>query len=1424
MIWTPPAAARAAAARALEVRATLPRSQRAGTPVGIARAVALRDGRPISLDTARRMLAFFTRSARFEAAPKPSKSWQAWNLWGGTPARDALERDPMICLPCMNPRAPVETAAAQCMREIAHRSNPPRMPRTAQEARDALAAAYDDAVGRARVGAFRSDLSATRAALDDAARYSYALGFYGPAPAVPYYLLDRMRAPANARQPDLFARSNPAPALPTVADLQAIKKREKDPIPVFTAWRGVLADYLAAEGYDVAHDPRGGGRTEWTDTGQIAHYIETTDDGDALIYVVDEFGPRAKIKTVYTAPGLIAVARAASKDSPRSRSARASEARENAPPPEPKRRPWATQPENQPRRSLEAEADDARHYIAIYEQQAADARAAGNKTLEMMALDDVATYRADLAAVLADMEREEARQAAEDAALSSWEPEPPALAEINDRVDLLYQRAMLLARTADTVRGTISRRDARLQADKAVSEYEAASRERDKIAAALGVTLPDPLMGVSSPRPAPAPSSPALGNARAALHDLNLKLIAINKERTDAARLNQKKRAERLTEQAIALDKERAAAMSAISRAEESAAGAPVPPAMDYDETDPARVNAMLIAARRAATYYAQEAETARADGDWQRWEIANNYAQEYAGNARGLELRASRIAAPPAAPPSQLEVLNAGFAARAKAAAVASPAAPSPLEVLGAQVEAAAVRAEAAAVAADAVKGKRPRRAARAVADAAADEYADALRARDALSERMGDEAITAAQARARLKRPAPAAKPSKPSKPAKSSPRRPVTGKAREVLARLGALGPVSLGDVARVGCTDDPGARRIVAALIRAEAASPAGPGAWMLDPARLDECPPQRPRTREPRPVCVGECGKWTPPKDAPAWIAALGPTSTIYDSEGRPYPVRWALARLDDLGDGWHASNVGGRADPKYDRELQARERGSSASRAQVEKIAGSLSLAQWVAPSSTPADSAPVVWIDPSARGHVVSGNGRTAAYSLARPSRLAVAETVGGRWKIPKTLRAALESADLVPVRIMGGPGEIDRAAAVLLAGASQASASGSLTQTERALSTVRALGLTVADMPALDWPEALTVARLVAFIASNRAWAAWATAPLAPERAILLSSDPLALTVHFRDVLIGLLPPEAREGGIGGLSIDRALVGALPGIWTLETRIRDGRAPSAWSLVAVLPEARGWARKSAGRLKEIAADAATDERQAGLFGPARLDTEGARLLAVALGGALARASGRTDPEAAGAEMVAALLAAAPDPSQPSLLGIDDADPVEVFARKARLSLPRSNPPGRDLARLSDAARRWHWGRYKRAKSARVDRATWQPSQGFALGELAAISLGADRLEVPPGHLLCATEEGDGADLFVVPPLPLGSLAPRPLRAIEYLADKAGDGPSWYVHDFDPAYPQATTKGGALAIVRKGSRFSIDPERGIVG
>ena len=82
---------RDAAARALEVRATKPESQRGMTPVGIARARALKAGKTLSPDTVRRMLAFLTRhevdkqATGFREGEEgcPSAGRIAWDLWGG---------------------------------------------------------------------------------------------------------------------------------------------------------------------------------------------------------------------------------------------------------------------------------------------------------------------------------------------------------------------------------------------------------------------------------------------------------------------------------------------------------------------------------------------------------------------------------------------------------------------------------------------------------------------------------------------------------------------------------------------------------------------------------------------------------------------------------------------------------------------------------------------------------------------------------------------------------------------------------------------------------------------------------------------------------------------------------------------------------------------------------------------------------------------------------------------------------------------------------------------------------------------------------------------------------------------------------------------------------------------------------------------
>src|SRR5210317_1991330 len=84
--FKPPEGAKTGAARALKKRAEKPPSQRGMTPVGLARARDLANGRELSPETVRRMLAYFTR----HEVDKKGSTWdeygkgrQAWDGWGG---------------------------------------------------------------------------------------------------------------------------------------------------------------------------------------------------------------------------------------------------------------------------------------------------------------------------------------------------------------------------------------------------------------------------------------------------------------------------------------------------------------------------------------------------------------------------------------------------------------------------------------------------------------------------------------------------------------------------------------------------------------------------------------------------------------------------------------------------------------------------------------------------------------------------------------------------------------------------------------------------------------------------------------------------------------------------------------------------------------------------------------------------------------------------------------------------------------------------------------------------------------------------------------------------------------------------------------------------------------------------------------------
>jgi hypothetical protein len=88
--YIPPQEVAHAAAHGLALRKTFGRG---GTSVGLARGRDLKNRRPVSEQTIRRMYSFFARhavdkrSAFFGSEVKPSNGYIAWLLWGGDPGR-----------------------------------------------------------------------------------------------------------------------------------------------------------------------------------------------------------------------------------------------------------------------------------------------------------------------------------------------------------------------------------------------------------------------------------------------------------------------------------------------------------------------------------------------------------------------------------------------------------------------------------------------------------------------------------------------------------------------------------------------------------------------------------------------------------------------------------------------------------------------------------------------------------------------------------------------------------------------------------------------------------------------------------------------------------------------------------------------------------------------------------------------------------------------------------------------------------------------------------------------------------------------------------------------------------------------------------------------------------------------------------------
>lgn len=412
-------------------------------------------------------------------------------------------------------------------------------------------------------------------------------------------------------------------------------------------------------------------------------------------------------------------------------------------------------------------------------------------------------------------------------------------------------------------------------------------------------------------------------------------------------------------------------------------------------------------------------------------------------------------------------------------------------------------------------------------------------------------------------------------------------------------------------------------------------------------------------------CRGECGGWRRARATDGdGVIAVGPTTSIYDSEGRMYGARYELRD----GAAVVASHTpDGRPVAGYPAQLQARERGGAASRAQVAALAAGLDADRLMAPSSDAATGAPI--IHPA--GWVVSGNGRRAAVEVAATRRTTwpaeYAAAVLSRWhRHAAALRPLLRRA----------PGAI----VVRLAGASQAVDAAELSDLERAVSRARAVGVaSPLELGRLVWLEPLSAETFKRFVTKNRAWWAAATDLADPARRPGLSTPDIGARWAL-DLMLAGLPAEVLRLGIGDGPTTTAMIGALPGLWTLEADAAEGEVWPAVRLLPALAEARRWLHKVGGkRLAEVAAMVSAEDRQVVIPGTG-LDTAGVDRLAVALAVALLKASRRASPEDAAAEYVEAWRRQALewDPRAAGLFGPAEPppDPGGAFARLVQVKI----------------------------------------------------------------------------------------------------------------------------------------------------
>lgn len=418
-----------------------------------------------------------------------------------------------------------------------------------------------------------------------------------------------------------------------------------------------------------------------------------------------------------------------------------------------------------------------------------------------------------------------------------------------------------------------------------------------------------------------------------------------------------------------------------------------------------------------------------------------------------------------------------------------------------------------------------------------------------------------------------------------------------------------------------------------------------------------------------------------------------PIAPLFDSEGRAYRVQYHVLGTAADGSGpVVTSNLPGsfRVNRDYPAAFQARDLSAPGESAKITKIANALDPVRLIWPHSDPTLGPPVVWPDEQGRYHVLGGNGRTIALLMAPADRyadyLAVLRRAWPSLDIPET--APGERLILVRVVAAKGGGALGQAEAIRLAGASQESTAAQEGPLGKALSVVRSLGITdPGDLPPFEWARSLKPDRLVVkeFQEANpEFWRDLMERVGAGRRESF--SEPHRAVDLVKSVCAGFLPEDVRRVGFGDQKTEEAVLGAMPLVVSLAGQIRANHVGPDWNLLPAMSDAVAVydivkkRRVAVSKIPELLEQEANQMTLPG----AETTLSKVSVLGFILGAALARAAGRTDPEAAIADILEPYYASAltSPPGQSTMFGAVR-DPVATLAAAAKVNLPRQLPPG---------------------------------------------------------------------------------------------------------------------------------------------